>query len=103
MTMKSQINSFPLTALLMSLSIFLSACSSHVAPNSDDIQQAVAERGRTISNVQITQCRRYNGVDDGSDPHFDWYGCSYTATIDGKTQSQYDALVSNSGGWHTTE
>ena len=95
------------TIILMSFSALalasLSACSNHVAPTNDDIQHALAERGSNVTNVSITECQRHNGVDDGNDTHFDWYGCRFTATIDGMTKSGYNSFTSNGDGWHSTE
>ena len=94
--MKIQFTFF--TAIILTL---LSACSNHVAPNGEDIQHAFAARGANISNVTVDKCKRHNGVDDGSDPHFDWYECAYSATVDGATKSNVGVFKDGSGGWQT--
>lgn len=90
-----------LTALTIAVST-LSACSNHIPPDSEGIRQALNERDVQVSNVTVNQCIRHNGVDDSSDPRFDWYECSYTATLDGSTNSYRSVFSSNSDGWHVT-
>ena len=89
-----------ITAIILSS---LSACSNHVAPNGDDIQHAFAERGANISDVNVGKCKRHNGVDEGNDPHFDWYECVYTAKVDGVVKNLYGIFTSNSDGWHVDQ
>jgi hypothetical protein len=98
------------TQLILAAYIFmalLTACSSHTPPTGDDIKQAI-EEGRSIkvNDVQIENCERHNDVDQGDDPHFDWYGCHFTATFTSPTgasttNTKNGAFVF-SDGWHDT-
>jgi hypothetical protein len=95
-----------LAAILFSA--LITGCSNHTPPIEGDIKHAIEEgRNFKVSNVNIQNCNRHNGVDQGDDPHFDYYACTFTATFtdpSGKSISQESngVFLNNGDGWHDT-
>jgi len=96
----SFIQSTLLSGLVLAVAL-CTGCSNHVYPAAPDIQQALAERGTNVSDVEIGKCVRHNGVDQGNDPHFDWYACEYRANVGGTVKTLFGTFMNSSDGWHT--